>query len=283
MLLRENAPLREYCSMRVGGPARLTAFPETAEELAALLRAGGRRVVLGGGSNVLFPDEGYDGTVIFTTRLCGLTADGCMLSAQAGVPLSAAARRALECGLGGLAFAYGIPGTVGGGVYMNAGAYGGQIADCLVRATLLDAAGEPRVVPASELALGYRSSALMDGDWTLLSADFALVPAPPEEIRAEMERNMQARREKQPLEYPSCGSTFKRPPGQYAGALIERCGLKGCTVGGAQVSEKHAGFVVNRGDATSADVRALIAHIQRVVAEKTGVLLECEVRIIDNE
>ena len=283
MLLRENAPLREYCSMRVGGPARLAAFPETAEELAALLRAGGRRVVLGGGSNVLFPDEGYDGTVIFTTRLCGLTAEGCMLSAQAGVPLSAAARRALECGLGGLAFAYGIPGTVGGGVYMNAGAYGGQIADCLVRATLLDAAGEPRVVPASELALGYRSSALMDGDWTLLSADFALVPAPPEEIRAEMERNMQARREKQPLEYPSCGSTFKRPPGQYAGALIERCGLKGCTVGGAQVSEKHAGFVVNRGDATSADVRALIAHIQRVVAEKTGVLLECEVRIIDNE
>lgn len=283
MLLRENAPLREYCSMRVGGPARLAAFPETAEELAALLRAGGRRVVLGGGSNVLFPDEGYDGTVIFTTRLCGLTADGCMLSAQAGVPLSAAARRALECGLGGLAFAYGIPGTVGGGVYMNAGAYGGQIADCLVRATLLDAAGEPRVVPASELALGYRSSALMDGDWTLLSADFALVPVPPEEIRAEMERNMQARREKQPLEYPSCGSTFKRPPGQYAGALIERCGLKGCTVGGAQVSEKHAGFVVNRGDATSADVRALIAHIQRVVAEKTGVLLECEVRIIDNE
>ena len=283
MLLRENAPLREYCSMRVGGPARLAAFPETAEELAALLRAGGRRVVLGGGSNVLFPDEGYDGTVIFTTRLCGLTADGCTLSAQAGVPLSAAARRALECGLGGLAFAYGIPGTVGGGVYMNAGAYGGQIADCLVRATLLVAAGEPRVVPASELALGYRSSALMEGDWTLLSADFALVPAPPEEIRAEMERNMQARREKQPLEYPSCGSTFKRPPGQYAGALIERCGLKGCTVGGAQVSEKHAGFVVNRGDATSADVRALIAHIQRVVAEKTGVLLECEVRIIDNE
>ena len=253
------------------------------ERAVAELRAGGRRVVLGGGSNVLFPDEGYDGTVIFTTRLCGLTADGCMLSAQAGVPLSAAARRALECGLGGLAFAYGIPGTVGGGVYMNAGAYGGQIADCLVRATLLDAAGEPRVVPASELALGYRSSALMDGDWTLLSADFALVPAPPEEIRAEMERNMQARREKQPLEYPSCGSTFKRPPGQYAGALIERCGLKGCTVGGAQVSEKHAGFVVNRGDATSADVRALIAHIQRVVAEKTGVLLECEVRIIDNE
>ena len=283
MLLRENAPLREYCSMRVGGPARLAAFPETAEELAARSSAGGRRVVLGGGSNVLFPDEGYDGTVIFTTRLCGLTADGCTLSAQAGVPLSAAARRALECGLGGLAFAYGIPGTVGGGVYMNAGAYGGQIADCLVRATLLDAAGEPRVVPASELALGYRSSALMEGDWTLLSADFALVPAPPEEIRAEMERNMQARREKQPLEYPSCGSTFKRPPGQYAGALIERCGLKGCTVGGAQVSEKHAGFVVNRGDATSADVRALIAHIQRVVAEKTGVLLECEVRIIDNE
>ncbi|HAY62659.1 MAG TPA: UDP-N-acetylenolpyruvoylglucosamine reductase [Ruminococcaceae bacterium] len=280
MLLRENAPLREYCSMRVGGPARLAAFPETAEELAALLRAGGRRVVLGGGSNVLFPDEGYDGTVIFTTRLCGLTADGCMLSAQAGVPLSAAARRALECGLGGLAFAYGIPGTVGGGVYMNAGAYGGQIADCLVRATLLDAAGEPRVVPASELALGYRSSALMDGDWTLLSADFALVPAPPEEIRAEMERNMQARREKQPLELPSAGSVFKRPEGYFAGTLIEQCGLKGFAVGGACVSEKHAGFIVNKGGATCADVEALIRAVQDTVFQATGVELEPEIRRI---
>lgn len=176
MLLRENAPLREYCSMRVGGPAKLAAFPETAEELASLLRAGGRRVVLGGGSNVLFPDEGYDGTVIFTTKLCRLSADGCVLSAQAGVTLSALARKALGCGLGGLAFAYGIPGTVGGGVYMNAGAYGGQIADCLERATLLDDTGEMLVLPASELALGYRSSALMDGGLTLLSADFRLAP-----------------------------------------------------------------------------------------------------------
>ena len=127
MLLRENAPLREYCSMRVGGPAKLAAFPETAEELASLLRAGGRRVVLGGGSNVLFPDEGYDGTVIFTTKLCRLSADGCVLSAQAGVTLSALARKALGCGLGGLAFAYGIPGTVGGGVYMNAAPTAGRL------------------------------------------------------------------------------------------------------------------------------------------------------------
>ena len=283
MLLRENAPLREYCSMRVGGPAKLAAFPETAEELASLLRAGGRRVVLGGGSNVLFPDEGYDGTVIFTTKLCRLSADGCVLSAKAGVTLSALARKALDCGLGGLAFAYGIPGTVGGGVYMNAGAYGGQIADCLERATLLDDTGEMLVLPASELALGYRSSALMDGGLTLLSADFRLAPASPESIRAEMDGNMRARREKQPLEYPSCGSTFKRPPGHFAGALIEQCGLKGYTVGGAQVSEKHAGFVINRGGATSADVLALIGHIQRVVREKTGVSLACEVRIIENE
>ena len=283
MLLRENAPLREYCSMRVGGPAKLAAFPETAEELASLLRAGGRRVVLGGGSNVLFPDEGYDGTVIFTTKLCRLSADGCVLSAQAGVTLSALAREALDCGLGGLAFAYGIPGTVGGGVDMNAGAYGGQIADCLERATLLDDTGEMLVLPASELALGYRSSALMDGGLTLLSADFRLAPASPESIRAEMDGNMRARREKQPLEYPSCGSTFKRPPGHFAGALIEQCGLKGYTVGGAQVSEKHAGFVINRGGATSADVLALIGHIQRVVREKTGVSLACEVRIIENE
>ena len=218
-------------------------------------------------------------------RCCGrvAAADGCVLSAQAGVTLSALARKALDCGLGGLAFAYGIPGTVGGGVYMNAGAYGGQIADCLERATLLDDTGEMLVLPASELALGYRSSALMDGGLTLLSADFRLAPASPESIRAEMDGNMRARREKQPLEYPSCGSTFKRPPGHFAGALIEQCGLKGYTVGGAQVSEKHAGFVINRGGATSADVLALIGHIQRVVREKTGVSLACEVRIIENE
>lgn len=287
--LRTQEPLSRHTSFRTGGPAALMAFPRTPEELQLLLRSAAAEGVtpylLGAGTNVLAPDAGLQALVIcLKDALTGIRPEGQTgLQVFAGESLARTAVFAKNHALTGLEFAHGIPGTLGGGVYMNAGAYGGQIADCLVRATLLDAAGEPRVVPASELALGYRSSALMDGDWTLLSADFALVLAPPEEIRAEMERNMQARREKQPLEYPSCGSTFKRPPGQYAGALIERCGLKGCTVGGAQVSEKHAGFVVNRGDATSADVRALIAHIQRVVAEKTGVLLECEVRIIDNE
>ena len=202
MLLRENAPLREYCrhARRRSGKAGRVPRNGGGAGLGCARRVR-RRVVLGGGSNVLFPDEGYDGTVIFTTKLCRLSADGCVLSAQAGVTLSALARKALDCGLGGLAFAYGIPGTVGGGVYMNAGAYGGQIADCLERATLLDDTGEMLVLPASELALGYRSSALMDGSLVLLlSADFRLAPASPESIRAEMDGNMRARREKQPLD-----------------------------------------------------------------------------------
>ena len=278
MLLRENAPLREYCSMRVGGPARLAAFPETAEELAALLRAGGRRVVLGGGSNVLFPDEGYDGTVIFTTRLCGLTADGCMLSAQAGVPLSAAARRALECGLGGLAFAYGIPGTVGGGVYMNAGAYGGQMADVLTGVTVVTRTGETREAAAEELELGYRHSVLMKTGGVVTEARFRLTSDKREFIAARMEDYLSRLREKQPLEYPSAGSFFKRPPGHFAGTLIEACGLKGKRVGGAQVSEKHAGFLINTGGATCADILELSRQVREIVYERTGVRLEPEVR-----
>ena len=280
MLLRENAPLREYCSMRVGGPAKLAAFPETAEELASLLRAGGRRVVLGGGSNVLFPDEGYDGTVIFTTKLCRLSADGCVLSAQAGVTLSALARKALDCGLGGLAFAYGIPGTVGGGVYMNAGAYGGELRDVLTEVTALFPDGV-RTLRGEELALGYRRSFFTDHpEAVVLRAKLALHGGDQEAIKARMEELSAKRRASQPLEMPSAGSTFKRPEGYFAGTLIEQCGLKGKHVGGAEVSRKHAGFVVNAGGATCADVLALIKKVQDTVFTATGVTLEPEVKII---
>ena len=279
MLLRENAPLREYCSMRVGGPARLAAFPETAEELAALLRAGGRRVVLGGGSNVLFPDEGYDGTVIFTTRLCGLTADGCMLSAQAGVPLSAAARRALECGLGGLAFAYGIPGTVGGGVYMNAGAYGGEICQICESVEVMDLDGNLSRLSNAEMAFSYRHSALENRTGIVVSADFALKKGNSEEIWGKMKELIARRTASQPLDVPSAGSAFKRPKGGYAAALIEEAGLKGYRVGGAAISGKHAGFAVNLGGATAADVKALLSQVSEQVYQKSGIRLEPEVRI----
>lgn len=287
--LRTQEPLSRHTSFRTGGPAALMAFPRTPEELQLLLRSAAAEGVtpylLGAGTNVLAPDAGLQALVIcLKDALTGIRPEGQTgLQVFAGESLARTAVFAKNHALTGLEFAHGIPGTLGGGVYMNAGAYGGQIADCLERATLLDDTGEMLVLPASELALGYRSSALMDGGLTLLSADFRLAPASPESIRAEMDGNMRARREKQPLEYPSCGSTFKRPPGHFAGALIEQCGLKGYTVGGAQVSEKHAGFVINRGGATSADVLALIGHIQRVVREKTGVSLACEVRIIENE
>lgn len=279
MLLRENAPLREYCSMRVGGPARLAAFPETAEELAALLRAGGRRVVLGGGSNVLFPDEGYDGTVIFTTRLCGLTADGCMLSAQAGVPLSAAARRALECGLGGLAFAYGIPGTVGGGVYMNAGAYGGEMKQVVTSVTVFRMDGTEQMLSAEASAFGYRTSVYQTLPCVIVRASLQLQPGDPNTIAQTMRALMEKRKASQPLELPSAGSTFKRPVGYFAGPLIEQAGLKGQGIGGAAVSEKHAGFVVNCGGATTDDIRRTMELVQTRVLETSGVQLEPEVRI----
>ena len=279
MLLRENAPLREYCSMRVGGPAKLAAFPETAEELASLLRAGGRRVVLGGGSNVLFPDEGYDGTVIFTTKLCRLSADGCVLSAQAGVTLSALARKALGCGLGGLAFAYGIPGTVGGGVYMNAGAYGGEMKQVVTSVTVFRMDGTEQTLSAEASAFGYRTSVYQTLPCVIVRASLQLQPGDPDTIAQTMRALMEKRKASQPLELPSAGSTFKRPVGYFAGPLIEQAGLKGQGIGGAAVSEKHAGFVVNCGGATTDDIRRTMELVQTRVLETSGVQLEPEVRI----
>jgi UDP-N-acetylmuramate dehydrogenase len=186
-------------------------------------------------------------------------------------------------GLSGLEFAYGIPGTVGGGVYMNAGAYGGELSNVIRRVGVVDENGNERVLAATELQLGYRHSVLMEHPWTVLWAELELTPDDPVEIRARMDDFLSRRREKQPLEYPSAGSTFKRPEGYFAGKLIQDAGLKGYRVGDAQVSEKHAGFVINRGNATSADVRRLISDVQRIVFEKFGVDLECEVRFFGNE
>lgn len=284
----ENEPLSAHTSFRIGGPAALMAFPKNEDELAALLRAASQCSVkpriLGAGTNVLAPDEGLDGLVICTKDcLLGLRAlEGGRIEAMAGETLAHAAVFARGQSLTGLEFAHGIPGTVGGGVYMNAGAYGRELRDVLTEVTFLDEAGEYRTLPAAELSLSYRHSIFEDRPGTVIvGAVLTLTPGDPAAIRAAMEDYMSRRREKQPLEYGSAGSTFKRPVGNYASALVDQCGLKGLSVGGAEVSRKHAGFIINRGGATAADVRELIAEVQRIVREKTGYTLECEIKFIE--
>ena len=281
---KEYVRIAPYTSMRVGGTVRYLYRPESEEAFAALVCALSAAdtpfLVVGCASNLLFPDEDYPGAVILTTAVRSLRMESGRIVASCGVSLSALATFAQEQGKSGLAFAYGIPGTVGGGVYMNAGAYGGEISDCFEEALCMDRSGKQMILKKEDLRFAYRHSALQENGLFLLHAVFSCPDGDPAAIRAEMERNMAARREKQPLEFPSCGSAFKRPTGHYAGALIEQAGLKGFSVGGAQVSEKHAGFVINRGDATSADVRALLEAVRKTVWEKHGVELEPEIRIL---
>ena len=283
--LREQEPLARHTSFRIGGPARLMALPRSAEEAAQAVRAARaldiRPVFLGNGSNILAADEGYEGFLIKTfDGLSTLEERDGIITAGSGTLLSRLANFALERGLTGSEFAHGIPGTVGGAVTMNAGAYGGEIAQILREVVLLDREGELRTLPAAECELSYRHSAFLDGERMLLSARFALTAGDPAQIRARMEDLAARRKAKQPLEHPSAGSTFKRPEGHFAAALIEQCGLKGLTVGGAQVSEKHSGFLINRGGATCADMLALIGQVRARVWQETGVELELEVRTL---
>ena len=283
--LREQEPLRVHTSFQIGGPAALMAFPKTPGELQRLLMAarecGVRLRVLGAGTNVLAPDAGLPELVICTRGcLLGLRLlDGGRLEAMAGETLSRAAVFAREHALTGLEFAHGIPGTVGGGVYMNAGAYGGELAQIAVETTVLLTDGTQRVLRGEAQAFGYRTSAFEKLDCVIVKTVFELRPGDPGQIQARMRELMEKRRASQPLELPSAGSTFKRPQGAYAGALIERAGLKGKGVGGAQVSEKHAGFVVNTGGATASDVLQTIRMVQDRVFEDSGFRLEPEVRI----
>lgn len=288
----ENEPLARHTTLRIGGPAAVFCQPRTAAELMRTLelcRAHHvRTYLLGNGSNVLFADAGFPGAVVCLTALASQPTlerqpDGRVaLKAGAGVTLAAVCRAACAAGLTGLEFAYGIPGTVGGAVYMNAGAYGGEIKDALASAAFLDERLRLQTLPTPALALGYRTSVFETKNWCILEATFLLKPDPqgPAAIQARMEDFMARRRDKQPLDLPSAGSTFKRPAGGYAAALIDQAGLKGFAIGGAQVSEKHAGFVVNRGGATFEDVLRLMAHIEKTVFEKSGVRLEPEVRIL---
>lgn len=280
----ENASVAPYCSMKVGGRAKRILIPESIPQLAAAVRAeaesGGRYVVMGNCSNVIFPDTGFDGTVILTGCVKGMRSAGCTLTAACGETLSALSRAACNAGIAGFEFCYGIPGTVGGGIFMNAGAYGGEISGIFLRGVFLDKELREVTLEKGEMDFGYRKSVLAQNGYILLSAEFAGTPGESGAIREKTEGFMRARRQKQPLEYPSCGSAFKRPEGHYAGALIEQCGLKGVSVGGAYVSEKHAGFIVNKGGATASDVIALIKLVRDTVYERTGIMLEPEIRVI---
>ena len=277
-------PLAKHTSFRIGGPAEVLLCPRSEAELGAALavcRAEGISPrILGGGTNILAPDGGVPGVVISTRGLDGLelTGDG-LITAGAGVPLARLALFAQKNGLTGLEFAHGIPGTVGGGMYMNAGAYGGELVQVAVSARFLTREGELLTLEGEAMGLGYRRSAFMAMSGVIVSASFRLTPGDPEAILARMRELMERRKASQPLDLPSAGSTFKRPVGGYAAALIQEAGLKGLRVGDAQVSEKHSGFVVNLGHATSAEVLTLIARVRDRVKANSGIELEPEVRI----
>jgi UDP-N-acetylmuramate dehydrogenase len=281
-----DEPLSRHTTFRIGGPADVLFSAASQREAAVCCRlaqgAGLPLTVLGNGSNVLVSDKGLRGVVLVLGRdFSQVTAEGSRLTAQAGASLKAAAQAALEAGLTGLEPVSGIPGNVGGAVYMNAGAYGGFVSQGIERVGLLDPkTGEVSECDGEAMAFGYRTSLAMTRGLIVLWARWNLKKAPGEEIRGAMEDFTRQRREKQPLEYPSAGSVFKRPTGHFAGRLIEQAGLKGYAVGDAQVSPLHAGFIINTGHATAAQVRALIAHIQKRVLEESGVLLEPEIRIL---
>ncbi|MBI5636434.1 MAG: UDP-N-acetylmuramate dehydrogenase [Nitrospinae bacterium] len=280
MKVLRDEPLDRRTTFRIGGRAGMFIIPETAGELAAALRGHPDAFVLGGGSNLLVADGGI-GEVISMERFDAVdvaeTAGGALLTAGAGASLTAIARRAGRLALGGLEFAFGIPGTVGGAVVMNAGASGGEVKQSLVRATLI-VNGEAEEFKAEALGLAYRHSALPPGA-VVVSATFALKEGEGKEILERMRKGMAARRKSQPLEYPSAGSVFKNPPGDFAGRIIEACGLKGLREGDAQVSLKHANFIVNLGHATAAQVFSLIRAVEAGVWEKTGVRLERELKL----
>ena len=281
----ENESLAAHCTFKIGGPADVFVQPETEEQLCrviALCKACDvKYYLLGNGSNILFADEGFSGVVIDVSALdAEIAVEDTVLTAGAGVRLAALCKAALKHGLSGLEFAYGIPGTVGGAVYMNAGAYGGEMKDVLTVVRYLTAEGEVVQASAAELDLSYRHSIFEENGGCILSAQFALQPGNAADIRAKMDELMAKRVDKQPLDKPSAGSTFKRPAGAFAAALIDQCGLRGFRHGGAAVSDKHCGFVVNLGGATCADVLALCDEVRAIVKEKTGYELEKEIRVV---
>lgn len=278
-------PMKNHTTFRIGGPADYYLCPHSTEELQKVVQICREEhlpfFVQGNGSNLLVSDKGYRGVVIqLWKNFSDITVKDCCIQAKAGALLSKVAAEALEAGLTGMEFASGIPGTIGGAAFMNAGAYGGEMKDIIKSVKVLDTQGEVRVLPKEELKMGYRTSIVKEKGYTVLSVELELTRGNQEEIRNTMEDLKERRTSKQPLEMPSAGSTFKRPEGYFAGKLIMDSGLRGFSVGGAQVSEKHCGFVVNKGGATAMDVLNLIREVQRRVKEQFGVDLETEVRFL---
>ena len=280
-----DEPMAKHTSFRIGGPVSVMAFPKSVEQLQALLKVSAlldaKPVILGAGTNVLAPDAGMEQLVIcLKDALEGMEKlDETRIRVSAGVTMTRAAVFAANHGLSGLEFAHGIPGTVGGGVYMNAGAYGGEVCQVCESVDVLWPDGTVQTLSNAEMGFGYRHSILEDKQGIVLSAVFALIPGATEEIRGKMKDLMGRRSASQPLDLPSAGSAFKRPVGGYAAALIDQAGLKGDRVGDAAISEKHAGFAVNLGNATASDVRALLEQVSDIVFDKSGIRLEPEVRI----
>ena len=281
--LRADEPMSRHTSFRVGGPAALMALPKSVEQARCAVQTAAKLGVepffLGNGSNLLVPDEGVERFIVKPVPgLNRITREGTTITAGSGVTLARLAMFARDSALTGLEFAHGIPGSLGGAVFMNAGAYGGEMAHVVRSVTCLNAQGEVETV--TDFGFGYRKSVFTDGKRLILSARLDLQPGDTTAITTRMDELAAQRQSKQPLEYPSAGSMFKRPVGHFAGALIEQAGLKGLTVGGAQVSEKHAGFIINVGSATCADVLELVRQVQQRVKTTFGVDLEMEVRVL---
>lgn len=283
--VHENEPMSRRTTFRAGGTADWLVEPDTEERLAEVIRLCRDWQVpwyiLGNGSNLLVGDKGFHGVMIVLGKNWNqLQVTGQTIRAGAGAPLYTVAKRALEASLTGLEFASGIPGTIGGAVVMNAGAYGGEMCQVLKRVRVLTEDGQVKILDASELELGYRTSCILARGYVILEAELFLEPGSQEEIRNRMQDYAGRRREKQPLDYPSAGSTFKRPAGYFAGKLIDEAGLRGYGVGGAQISEKHCGFVINRGGATAADIAELCRQVKERVFQNSGVELELEVKLL---
>lgn len=280
----EMEPMSRHTSMEVGGPAAYLFQPETAEAAAFLMKTLKEEkfpfYVKGNGSNLIVHDEGYDGAIIEMMKMHQIAVDGDTVSAQCGAMLKDVSEAAAAASLTGLEFASGIPGSLGGAITMNAGAYGGEMKDVVREVLLLDADGNQITLRGEEMNFSYRRSLCSDGNFFVLGAVFALQKGDAASIREKIDDLSEQRREKQPLDYPSCGSTFKRPEGYFAGKLITDAGLKGYCHGGAAVSDKHAGFIINKDHATAAEILELIEYVQKEVLRQFGVELQCEVKII---
>ena len=282
---KTDLPLGTVSSFKVGGNAAFAVYPSSIDELVsicALCRSITIPfIVVGNTSNLVFDDSGYDGAVLFTNDINMINIKGTIANADCGASLSHFCHSVAQEGLSGIEFAYGIPGTVGGAVFMNAGAYGGEFKDVIKSVTYYDLeTDEFCTIPNEECCFGYRTSIFQDRKKIILSVSIKLEKSDRDTVLALMHNYLQRRKDKQPLNYPSAGSVFKRPEGYFAGKLIEDSSLKGYTIGGAQVSEKHAGFIINSGGATCADIKALVKHIQSTVKEKFSVDLECEIKFI---